>query len=798
MKITLSSLKRFIDFDLTVQEVADKLTQLGIEVDAILYESPPFSGIVVGQIKSLKKHPEADRLSVVEVDDGSQIWQVVCGAKNCEVEAKYPFAKIGAILDPSSDDPLKIKKSKLRGVESSGMLCASDELGFGGSHEGILKLPDSFELGANLLDLLWDPVLEVSLTPNLGHCMSVLGIARELATLLNLPVKVPKSSYPTEKPSTASAKIQDSDNCHRYCLKTVDGIEIKDSPFWLQHQLLLCGMNPINNIVDITNWVMLEMGQPMHAFDHDKISGNELVVQGTKEKTSLLCLDKEKRSLQPGALVITDKKGPVAVAGVIGGEESAISSSSKNIILEAAFFSPSATRSSMKDMALRTESGMRFEKGTDIEIIPQALARAAELLHKSCPSAKISLENIDIYPQKHKPLQLQCRLERVNQILGRKFSLSEIQDILQSLEFKVKNTGSDCLSVSCPSYRHDLFSEIDLISEIARVYGYDHFEKHSCYYRGSNLPNAPIYSFEDEVRRVFIQEGLQECITCDLISPSIATITTESSLPPECLIKTLHSKSDEHSILRPSLLPGLLTVLKHNQDRKNSDFYGFEIGNVHFKQGNDYVQQPMAAILLSGKALPSHWDTKSSKIDFFDLKGIFENVTNGLRIKNIALNSSMHPSFHPHRQANLMANDLDIGVLGQVHPEILEELSIREEVYFLEINLQNLLRFQDKKQMLRKLAIYPSSERDWTLTLQNELPISQVYDAVSRAGSNRLERVELIDLYTSEELGNDRKNVTFRFSYRDYSKTISYEDVENEHKKIIQSTTDFLKEHIIS
>lgn len=797
MKITLSSLKRFIDFDLTAEEVADRLTELGIEVDGIQFAKPPFSGIVVAEVLKAEQHPDADRLKVTEVSDGKETFQVVCGAKNCEKGKRYPFAKIGAVLDLQSDDPFKIKKAKLRGVESQGMLCAADELGFGGSAEGILELPPTFPLGQDLLELLWDPVLELSLTPNLGHCMSVLGIARELSALLRIPLKTP---LPPQVSGSAkplvTTKIEAPELCSRYCIRAVENISIKPSPFWLQHQLLLAGFSPINNIVDITNWVMLEMGQPMHAFDLEKLDGKKLVVKRSEKQQSFESLDQQKRTIYPETLVIADSKKPVAIAGVIGGENSSISPKTTAIALEAAYFDPQAVRSAMKDLSLRTESGIRFEKGTDMNAPAEAIERAIELLQESCEDCKVSAL-ADEYPSPFSSPTIKCRTSRVELILGKKFSLSEIQMILADLGFIVR-AEKDHLNVKYPAYRHDINAEIDLISEVSRVYGYNNFEKKYPAYSSSTVSHAPMYLFEKDMRRVLVQQGLQECITCDLISPRLATLTLESSFPPECLIQTLHSKTEEHSILRPSLLPGLLDVLKHNQDHKNFDFYGFEIGNVHFKEGENFLQQTMGALLLSGLSMPSHWDLKGKSIDFFDLKGIIEDSLESLNIHGARFTPSTHPSLHPTQQATLVMDEEEIGVLGQVHPDILEELSIRGEAFFSEFNLQTLQKIQNKKQRLQKLSVYPSSERDWTLTLSHEVPIADVYDAIKKAQCTKLEQVQLIDLYTSDELGDDKKNVTFRFSYRDSSKTISMEEVEEEHKKIIEITTDLLQDYIIS
>ncbi|MBS0625059.1 MAG: phenylalanine--tRNA ligase subunit beta [Verrucomicrobia bacterium] len=783
MKLPLSLLKPFIHQDLPLAQIAETLTLLGIEVDAIENERPPFANVVVGEILSANRHPNAEKLQIAEVTDGSKTYQIVCGASNCRAGLKTAFARVGAVLTDAKGNPMTIEAAKLRGVDSAGMLCSEQELKISDSGEGIMELPSDWKNGSDLVPLLWDPVFELSLTPNLGYCLSAKGIARELSASLNLPFHVPsKLAHETKKQNRVSVSVRDPKLCPRYMGRFLENLKIGPSPFWLQKVLKAAGMRPINNAVDITNYILLKWGQPMHAFDADLLEGS-IHVSVSDKAMNFACLDGTEREVPVGTLLISDSHKPVALAGVMGGANTSVSENTKNIFLEAAYFDPMVVRIASKKMGLRSESSFRFEKGVDPLGIPEALNEACALFIELC-GAQLLEGTVNIKGEPFAPKEIRCRARRTREIIGHKFSLNEIEEIFHRLGFHTKALEQETLLVQVPFYRFDVNEEIDLIEEVARIYGYNKIEKGTPLCTISQIPHDPLFLFERKLRSALIDLGLQELITCDLISPKLAELEIESKTAP---LKVLHSKSEEYSILRSSFLPGFLQVAQYNIDQKNPTIAGFEIGRVHLLQEGKPAEFPTAALVLSGKIGPAHWDRKSNDADFYDLKGILENLFDAIHIESSTFKPSKHPSFHPNRQASIYVGDLSIGSFGEVHPLLLEKIDIKQRVFFAELSLAPLLSLQNKTVIMKPLPQFPSSERDWTIPLPKEFLMQTIFDAIAAARSMLLEKAELIDLFHAET-----KNATFRFTYRDLYKTISFEEVEKEHAHIMQEVTKHL------
>lgn len=767
MKIPLSLIKSFIHLDLPPAKIGEILTLLGLEVDAIINETPSFHGVVVGEVLSVKKHPDAKNLSIAEVSDGKKTFTVVCGAPNCRAGMKTAFAKLGATLTDSAGHQTHIQKTTIRGVESSGMLCSGSELNLTTDHDGILDLPLDFKNGDDITPLLWDPVFELSLTPNLGHCMSALGIARELSASLQIPLHAAKKTAHLDgKPIQVT--VSDHHLCSRYMGCLIENVQVGPSPFWLKKQLEAAGQKSINNIVDVTNFIMLKLGQPLHAFDADLVEGEEIHVGPAKSSFKFLGLDGVEREVPEKALLISDRKKPIALAGIMGGANSAISDKTTRIILEAAHFDPISVRNTSKKVGLRTESSQRFEKGIDPIGIEEALFEAVQLIQGKVVGFA------DVKKGAFKLREISYRTARINQILGTKLSETEVEEILGRLGIKAKE-GKALI----PSYRQDLFEEIDLVEEVARIYGYNNIQKEIPYCSTSLLPNDPVFLFENEMRNRLVKEGLTEFLTCDLISPFLAEVAREITPESNTFLKTIYSKSEEFSVLRTSLLPGIIQVLKGNFAQKNLNIAAFEIGRIHFLQKNKVEEIPMAAIVLTGNRNLTHWSEKSLEFDFFDLKGMLENLLHGKFV------TSNHLSFHPGRQADIQIDDLIVGSFGQIHPRLLEKFDIEKPVYYAELNLLHLLKKKKTHLKMAPLPQFPASERDWTIPLPLKMPIDQIFQAISSHKSPLLEKVDLIDLYIPE--GQEVKNATFRFVYRDLLKTISFEEVESEHAKMIET-----------
>jgi len=792
MLVPLSWLQDYIPLSMSSDELAEILTLAGLEVDKVEHTTFSFAGVVVGEIINAKKHPGADKLTITQVSDGKETFQVVCGDPNCQIGMRTAFAKIGAHLTDDSGSTFKIKHAKLRDVESFGMLCTEQELGLSDHHETIMQLPPDAPLGTDLTEIFGDTIIEISLTPNLGHCMSMLGIARDLAAMIDSKATCPSfklQENADEKNSEAiGVEIKNPEACFRYSCRLIRNVKIGPSPIWLKKRLEAAGVRSINNIVDVTNYVMLSVGQPMHAFDYEKIGGKKISVQLAEKEISFKTLDGEKRKVPEGTLMIYDQTKPVAIAGVMGGAESEVQESSSHVLLESAHFCPSYVRKASKGLNLRSESSSRFERGIDHEGVTKALDQAAYLIQK-VGGGDIVEGLVDVVAKPRKDKKLKCRIKRVNEILGTALSNSEIESFLLRLEMDVEAIDEETLEVIIPSYRNDIHQEIDLIEEVARIYGYNNIQKGEGRVINSPIPHTPMYLVEQEIRRLLLREGLQEFLTCDLISPKLSELSLEKGFSKNEAIHVLHPSSVDQSILRTSLLPGLLQAVKHNFDRQNTNISAFEIGRVHFKDGEQFRERTAAALVMTGKRSPHYYEGKGADVDFFDLKGILENILEGFGVTSPSFSFSSLKSFHPGKQATLHIGSVRIGVLGEVHPERLEVLDIQERVFFAQLDLSDLFELHGGFKQMTPLPQFPGSDRDWTLTLKKEVPIDSVMQQIGDFKSKLLKDFFLLDLYENEKIGTEYKNITLRFTYRDDKKTIEQAQVEKEHARLIDTVS---------
>jgi phenylalanyl-tRNA synthetase beta chain len=805
MLVPLSWLKDYLHFPedllLSPESLSEVLTLAGLEVEGIKTSSLGFNGVVVAKVLKTEPHPQAERLKVATVTDGKDTYQVVCGGPNCREGLVTALAKVGAQLTDRKGEVIKIKKSKLRGVDSEGMLCAEEELGLPQKIEGmIIEFEDTLPLGKNLLELFGDSIFEISLTPNLGHCMSIRGIARELSTLLNLKMVSSKFSLNEKKELSVTGKIKVSienpEQCLRYSCRYLENIEVKPSPEWLKNRLEACGLRSINNIVDATNYVLLEYGQPLHAFDYDKIEGEQIIVKCCETSLPFITLDAVERSLPSGALVICDEEKPLAIAGIMGGLHSSITSTTTRILLESAYFDPSSIRKTSKMLNVRTDSSSRFEKNIDPEAVVLALDRAA-LLIQEIAGGDIAEGVIDEKTLTFTPRVLSCRLKRINALLGTELSLNEVETLFHRLKLPCEvDSMHQVFHLKIPTYRNDIQEEIDLIEDIARVYGYNHIHLRDVKCVNSKIPHSPLYLIETDTRKRLVAEGLQEMLTCDLISPKLAMLALDTTAD-DPLIHVLHPSSVDQSILRPSLLPGLLQAIKHNFDHQTFSISAFEIGLIHYKEEQKFKEKPAAGIILTGEISPHFWGEKPKKVDIFDLKGIVENFIHGVILTQCSFTPLSMKGFHPGRQALINTSRGVCGFLGEVHPSLLEKLNIQEKVFFAEIDLQELFNHAPTLNVMSPLPSYPGSERDWTVTFKEEAPYQTILEHLKSISSRLLKQVSLLDLYRSEKLGSGKKNITLRFSYRDDQKTISLETVEKEHHRILALATQKLKDFLV-
>lgn len=786
MRVAVSLLKKYINIEkIDIKKIAHHLTLAGIEVDNIENISPPFSNVIVGQIEKINFHPNSKKLRVLEVSDSKNIFQVISKDLSIETGKKVAFAKIGASLTIDGKK-INIEKRKIQNIESFGRLVSEKEMQISKEDKTVFILPDDFEVGKDL-SFLSDAVLEISLTPNLGRCMSIIGIARELAAILNKKINI--KAFPTleikeSKKPKFSVDIEEN-TTKRYSFITIENIKIEKSPFWLSHLLKLSNIKPINNIVDVLNFVMLELGQPMHAFDTDKIDGNKLKVCLLKKETFFKGLDLIDRNLEKETLVIEDEKKVIAIAGILGSENSSVKENTKNIFIESAIFDPIKIRKESNNLNLRTESSMRFEKEIDTKLAPLAIKRACFLIKQICPNCQIK----DIFNiKKEKFLSkktLSLRPDKVNKIIGINLNVNEIADLLKRLDFQIEQK-EEFLKVTVPTYRNDIKYEIDLIEEVARIYGYNNIEKIKPLFKTSKTSHDTFYFFEKRLKEIFVSRHFQEIITTDLISIDLLEKIEEKIIGKNVAISTLYSKSKEHSILRPSFLSSFLEVVKQNMYHQNFDLQFFEIGKIHLKKNNTFFEQPTLAFIMTGKKYPHNWNIEDKNIDFYDMKGVIENLFLSLKIKNYHFTKSSLSSFHPKQNSSIFIEDKKIGSFGNLHPNILEKMDIKKQVFFAELNHLFLYKMKEKKIKFKPLAKYPSIKIDETIKIDKKDSFSIILKKIKNIKSDILEKTYLLDIYEPKE-NPLIKNITLRFIYRDKNKTLSFDQVKKEHEKIIKN-----------
>lgn len=638
-----------------------------------------------------------------------------------------------------------------------------------------------------------ETLFELSLTPNLFHTANLRGLAREIRAVSDANLTLPeKATLPKAEGSPFPLRVEAKERCPLYTACLIEGVRVEPSPPWLVKRLEQCNIRPCNNVVDATNYVLMELGQPLHAFDLDKIKG-EIDVRLAKEGESIEAIDHTTYHPTTDTLLIADQNGPLAIAGILGGAASEVSEKTTRILLESAYFEPTGIRRAAKRLGISTDASRRFERGADPQAVHEALARAAHLIIELAGGSVASPLSQE-QSSRFEPKQVSVRVERANALLGTELAQGEIEEIFERLSFSLVKAEKGMLTLEIPTYRVDIHEEIDLVEEIIRFYGYHHLKVPSSpTYRAGTLASHPHYMLEQEAREACLQIGLQEFITCDLINDEMARL---APFPSRALVKLLNPQSKEHSVMRPSLLPGLLAAAAHNINHGIDTLRVFEVGRVHFKTKNATREPLAASILLMGNATPVHFDQAQNEVSTFHLKGIVEALFSKLRLPTPKLEAADYPMLHPGRQMSLVLDGQEVGVFGEVHPSTLKGLKIDKRIYFAEFDLQDLSVFQTTLDTMRPLPTYPSSSRDWTFAYRKESPFEEIRNAVLNSAGKRLESWSLLDLYHGEKLGSDWMNVTLRFVYRDPEKTISHEEVETEHARLMEAVTKTLREKV--
>lgn len=795
MLIPLSWLKKYFFTPISLPEIHNACEKIGIEIEAIHSEQFFFSKVVIGEVLEAFPHPNADNLKLTTVNIGSENLRIVCGAANCRSGIKVAVALVGSTLVPKGEtQPISIKKSKIRGEMSYGMLCSHQELNinppFAVTNNGILELPFDAPIGENLSSFLSDHILELSITPNLGHCCSLQGFAREIASVsphLKLkPFEEAEISSDILEPEL-NFKITSKD-CFLYFSVLIKDVSIQSSCISIQTALESINVKTINNIVDITNFIMFEQGQPLHAFDADKIDLSSFEVANLQEQTRFFLLNDEPINLEPQTLVIQDKNEPLALAGVMGGEKSKISLKTTNILLEAAVFSPKVVRSSCHKYNLYTDSSYRFERGVDFQKTLQALKNAVYLIKKSCPKAKVGpifcKENVPLYAKK-----IFLRSSTVHRILSLSFSPKELSEKLFPLGFITTNISQESITVLVPSYRNDINEEIDLVEEICRAIGFEEISKHSCL-NYTKLKEDKNYLFKNLLRKLLIKEGLTECYCSDLIVNEGDFLLSNDFISHQNYIFLENTTSVKTLFLRPSLLQGLLLSITKNANHKLESFLAFEIGETYHKLDSKYIETSSFACIGYGFNQPYSWEKNPIFLSFFDFKGILENIFSQLFLKKkISFIKSFLPDFHPYQQAIILLDNQPIGKIGQLHPNLLKKSNFKltVPVFFVECCITPLKRNSILQQSAQSIPLYPSIQRDWTISVKQDIEVEQIIKKILEKKSKWLESVSVLSVYKNNTIGKNIKNISLRLTYRDSQKTLFSKDIDNEYNKLIAS-----------
>lgn len=783
MKVSVSWLRQYVDIDVTPQELCDKMTMAGFEIEEMQDLSQSMKNIVVGRIEKLEKHPDADKLKICQVNTGNNLVQIVTGADNVFEGALVPAALDGSLLPTGQT----IKSGKLRGVISDGMLCSGEELMLseedypGAGVYGILILRQDSVIGADMRDVLGrnDCIIDFKVTPNRPDCLCALGIAREIAVMLNKPFKKPKVSDVAKGggiDNFAQVEVGDQELCPRYMARGVRNVRIEPSPKWMQERLIAAGMRPISNIVDITNYVMLETGQPMHAFDMRDVNGRKIIVRRAQDGEKLITLDKKEHELSSSMLVIADGKRAVGLAGIMGGLNSEIKPDTTEILFECAKFKRDSVRRTARALGIRTEASSRYEKGIDIDNVEYAINRAIDLV-KELNAGEVIEGAVDVCVPFEKTRSLSVNPSRINALLGIEIPVGQMKRILEALEISVQEDG-ELLKLTIPSFREDIESEADIAEEIIRIYGYEHIKATPL--RGDIvLGRRPENMLRDErIKGRLIADGYREIVTYSFVSPRVYDMLR---LPAEDFrrnaVPLINSLGEDYSLMRTQLYHSMLTVISTNYNRSVEQARLFEISMLHFPKETPIVNQPEEKAHI---VLGAYGD-----VDFFGLKSAVEGVMETLNV-SADYRPSNQPFMHPGRQAEIIVQGKKVGHIGEIHPLVLEDYSIDQPVVCAQICLDDII-VSNKTVIYKPLSKYPAVQRDLAVVVEEKVCAGDLIKGIKNAGGGFLKSVELFDIYRSPLLGADKKSMAFSLLFRSDDRTLTVEEVAKAFDKIVRA-----------
>lgn len=792
MKISVNRLKDFIHFEESPEEIAALLTGSGLEVEGIeVFESIQggLEGVVIGEVLTCERHPNADKLSLTTVDIGDQVVPIVCGAPNVAKGQKVVVAKEGCTLYPISGEPFEIKKAKIRGEVSQGMICAEDEIGIGESHAGIIVLDTYLPNGTpafEYFEVVRDHVLEIGLTPNRADAASHFGVARDLKALLKREICLPSvGDFEIDNKSREiQVEVESAGDCPRYAGLTISNLKVGPSPEWLQNYLRALDLEPINNVVDITNFILHDLGQPLHAFDADKISGGKIIVKKLPKETKFVTLDEKERKLSGDELMICDREGGLCIAGIFGGKGSGVSDATTSIFLESACFSPDVIRRGSQFHGLKTDASFRFERGTDPNMPVYALKRAAMLI-KELAGGEISSEIVDLYPEPAQDREIEVSYAHIYRLIGKKLPKALIKEILESLEINVLSETDSLIKVAVKPYRVDVEREADVIEEILRIYGFDNVELsdnlQSDYL--ADHPSKDLNKLQYRLSELLSGLGYFEMITNSLTKPVYAE--KSGFLDPNVNVEIYNKLSEDLGVMRQSLLFSGLEVLSHNINRRQKDLKFFEFGTVYSKEGDAYREGRKLALFLTGEKTAESWVSPSRAVVFSDLYSVVEVILDKLNIDQVQVEIVHDTPFDYALKLSLGQKEL--GRIGMIREDIGKLAEVKQEVLFAELDWDLLTKKARGLKKYGEISKFPEVRRDLSLVIDKAVNFDQIKKVALKAGGKLLQRIGVFDVYQGDKIDAGKKAYALSFYLQDTEQTLTDKVIDRTMERLIQS-----------
>ena len=790
MKVSLSWLRDYLPIELPVTDLADALTMVGLEVETVTDRYDYLNSVLVGRVTEVKAHPKAGHLQVCHVDAGGSTYTVVCGAPNLRPQMLAPLA----LADTELPDGNIVKVSQIRGITSEGMLCSEAELGLGPDSSGIMSLDKSHYIGTSLQQALnlTDTVFELGLTPNRPDCLSMIGVAREIAAIENSSLSLPEIQLEETDAiidNLTSVSIEAWDHCPRYTARLLTDLKVGPSPFWLQNRLLSIGQRPINNLVDITNFVMLETGQPLHAFDFDQLAGHKIVVRTAVKGETFTTLDQKQRELEDNMLMICDADKPVGIAGVMGGLNSEVATTTTRVLIESAYFSPTSIRKTSKRLGLNTDASHRFERGVDPKATLYALDRAAQLMAQ-IGGGQLIQKAIDEHAEIQPTAPIQLSAKRTNRLLGMSLKPARMEQLLSSVGFKVQKEDSDHLRVTVPSFRVDVSRPEDLVEEVARLEGYDTIPTTFPAVPAKGRMASAAITQRQQIRDILIGFGFNEIINYSFNHPDACDyLRLPETDDRRRQVSILNPLSEDQTVLRTSLIPGLLEVMQRNLFQQIKSVKIFESGRVFIKQANGQlpIEKEVLSGLWTGLRQVSAWHSQDEPCDFYDLKGVLETLFEGQNLPMVTFSRlPQEECFYTRHgySARIVYESLVLGTVGEVHPQVLKNYDLRQPAYIFELDLSRILSLIPSHISAAAIPRFPFTTRDVTLIVGTAVEAAEIIVAIEKLDEALIESLYIFDVFSGDPIPAGKKSISIRIIYRSAQKTLVDEDVNHIHKQL--------------